>query len=189
MAEMNLREKLSLIQNELKAPKSQYNSFGKYKYRSCEDILEAVKPVCKKYRATLVIEDDICESGGRFYVKAIATLFDWDSELTIVSKAYAREEAEKKGMDASMVTGATSSYARKYCLNGLFNIDDTKDSDTEEYQVEPKQVKHPTASQVSTIKSLYTTEQIKAMLGRLNVAKLEDITLEQASEMIKRGKK
>ena len=115
-------------------------------------------------------------------------MHDWDSIEFIETCAYAREELDKKGMDASQVTGATSSYARKYCLNGLFNIDDTKDSDTEEYQGKAD-VKHPTVEQVKAIKNLYTTEQIKAMLGRLNVAKLEDITLEQASEMIKRGKK
>jgi hypothetical protein len=183
-------EKLLSIQYELKCNKSQYNSFGKYKYRNCEDILEAVKPLCKKYNCSLVISDTIELIGDRYYVKATATLYDCETKQQIVmTTAYAREEAEKKGMDGSQVTGASSSYARKYALNGLFNIDDTKDSDTEEYQTKPDATNHPTAQQVATIKKLYTTEQIKAMLGRLNVAKLEDITLEQASEMIKRGKK
>ena len=132
---MSLYERLSNIQMELKAPKNQYNSFGKYKYRSCEDILEGVKPVCNKYRVTLVIKDEISslQNNDRVYVKAIATLYDWDSDNSISNYAYAREEETKKGMDSSQVTGATSSYARKYALNGLFNIDDTKDADTDAY--------------------------------------------------------
>ena len=132
---MSLYERLSNIQMELKAPKNQYNSFGKYKYRSCEDILEGVKPVCNKYRVTLVIKDEISSlpKNDRVYVKAIATLYDWDSDNSISNYAYAREEETKKGMDSSQVTGATSSYARKYALNGLFNIDDTKDADTDAY--------------------------------------------------------
>lgn len=128
---MNIYEKLLAIQTELKAPKSQYNSFGKYNYRNCEDILEAVKPICKKYNAVLFLTDDIIYVEGRHYVKATATLIDCEkpNEIVCVS-ANAREEAEKKGMDGSQVTGASSSYARKYALNGLFDIDDTKDSDT-----------------------------------------------------------
>lgn len=124
-----LMEKLSCIQNELKAPKSQYNSFGKYNYRNCEDILEAVKPLCMKYRTTLIVSDEIQVIGTRIYVMAIATIKDWDSENATHTTAYARESETKKGMDDSQITGSTSSYARKYALNGLFNIDDTKDSD------------------------------------------------------------
>jgi len=130
---MNIYEKLSEIQHELKAPKGQYNSFGKYKYRSCEDILEAVKPICYKNKATLVISDEILNAGDRFYIKATATLYDQESTDKIVNTAYARESLEKKGMDDSQITGTASSYARKYALNGLFNIDDTKDADTDEY--------------------------------------------------------
>lgn len=127
---MNIYEKLLEIQNELKAPKSQYNSFGKYNYRNCEDILEAVKPLCKKYKAVLIITDDIENNANRYYVKATARLVDTEKEdADIKVTAYAREEESKKGMDGSQVTGAASSYARKYALNGLFNIDDTKDSD------------------------------------------------------------
>jgi hypothetical protein len=131
---MNIFEKLSAIQNELKAPKNQYNSFGKYNYRSCEDILEGVKPLCRKYRTTLIIGDTLELIGDRYYIKAIATLYDLDSDKSISNTAYARESENKTGMDASQITGATSSYARKYALNGLFNIDDTKDADTDEYQ-------------------------------------------------------
>lgn len=131
---MNIQEKLLKIQSELKAPKSQYNSFGKYKYRNAEDILEAVKPLCKSVGAFLVISDEIVNIGNRYYVKATARLCD--TQVTngkmeyIDICAYAREEEDKKGMDGSQVTGASSSYARKYALNGLFAIDDTKDSDT-----------------------------------------------------------
>jgi hypothetical protein len=119
-------EKLLNIQNELKAPKSQFNDFGKYKYRNAEDILESVKPLCFKYKATLTLSDEIVLIGERYYVKATATLTDNEKpELKIWTTAYAREEESKKGMDGSQVTGASSSYARKYALNGLFNIDST----------------------------------------------------------------
>lgn len=131
---MNIYEKLSNIQNELKAPKGQFNKFGGYKYRSCEDILEAVKPICKKYRAVLVIADKLENIGDRYYIKAMAELIDIEEEnASICNTAYAREEENKKGMDGSQITGTASSYARKYALNGLFNIDDTKDADTDEF--------------------------------------------------------
>ncbi len=128
---MNILEKLSAIQLELKAPKNQFNKFGGYKYRSCEDILEAVKPICAKNKATLIISDNIKNIGDRFYVKATAMLYDNEKiEHTVSAVAFAREEDNKKGMDGSQVTGSSSSYARKYALNGLFNIDDTKDADS-----------------------------------------------------------
>lgn len=126
---MNIYEKLMYIQQELKAPKGQYNSFGKYKYRSCEDILEAAKPVLGKYKAAVFISDCIVEIAGRFYIEATATLTDCETGESLSVSANAREEESKKGMDSSQVTGAASSYARKYALNGLFCIDDTKDSD------------------------------------------------------------
>ena len=126
---MEIYKKLSRIQCELVATKGQYNNFGKYSYRSCEDILEAVKPLLDKYDVAIVIKDDIVLVGDRFYVKATATLIDSDTGETVETSAFARESADKKGMDASQVTGATSSYARKYALNGLFAIDDNKDAD------------------------------------------------------------
>lgn len=138
---MGVNEKLLLVQIELKAPKNAYNSFGKYKYRSCEDILEAVKPVLNKYKATLTVSDDIVLIGDRYYVKARARFVDIETGDSIENVAFARESDEKKGMDSSQVTGATSSYARKYALNGLFLIDDTKDSDTDEYQNQQKNTK------------------------------------------------
>ena len=135
---MSLLQKLLNIQNELKAPKGQYNSFGKYKYRSCEDILEAVKPLCKKNNLCLTLSDDIVFMGSRYYVKATASLVDIESGENYVTTAFAREDENKKGMDGSQITGASSSYARKYALNGLFNIDDTKDADTDEYAKQGK---------------------------------------------------
>ncbi len=127
---MTLLEKLQYIQSNLKAPKNQYNSFGKYHYRSCEDIQEGVKPLLKETKTVLTVSDEIIQIGDRYYVKATAKLLDCESESFIENVAYAREEESKKGMDASQVTGAASSYARKYALNGLFCIDDNKDADS-----------------------------------------------------------
>ena len=132
---LTFNERVIALQNELKAPKSKYNSFGKYAYRSCEDILEAVKPLLARHGLRLNISDQVIYFGngdqGRFYVKATTTLTDGESWLT--SEGWAREEETKKGMDGSQITGTASSYARKYALNGLLLIDDTKDADTDEY--------------------------------------------------------
>lgn len=135
---MKISEKLLNIQQELKAPKGQKNTFGNYKYRSCEDILESVKPLLKDNKCILTISDTLENIGDRYYIKATAKLTDIESGETFENVAYAREEENKKGMDASQVTGATSSYARKYALNGLFAIDDTKDADTDEYAQQTK---------------------------------------------------
>lgn len=129
---MKLHEKLLAIQTKLKAPKGQYNSFGKYSYRSAEDILEAVKPLNAEQGVLLTITDEIKEVGGRIYVVATATVSDGTDELKV--SAFAREPENKKGMDDSQITGATSSYARKYALNGLYAIDDNKDADTDEHK-------------------------------------------------------
>lgn len=137
---MNIYEKLLNIQNELKAPKNQFNKFGNYKYRNAEDILEAVKPICLKYKALLRLFDRIVQVGDRYYVEAVALLTDIEKPTDFIENcSSAREEENKKGMDSSQVTGATSSYARKYALNGLLCIDDTKDTDTEEYQKQDKE--------------------------------------------------
>lgn len=122
-------KELLQIQSELKAPKGQFNAYGKYKYRSCEDILEAVKPILKKNNCTLLLSDSLIYVGERYYIKATATLVNAEGK-SVSTEAYAREEETKKGMDASQITGASSSYARKYALNGLLCIDDNKDSDT-----------------------------------------------------------
>lgn len=126
---MGINEKLLEIQTELKAPKSQYNAFGKYNYRNCEDILEALKPLLAKVKATVVITDEIVNIAQRFYVKATVRLINVENEEVIETSAYAREPENKKGLDESQITGSTSSYARKYALNAMFAIDDTKDSD------------------------------------------------------------
>ena len=125
-----INDRLRDVQCELKAPKGQFNKFGGYKYRSCEDILEAAKPVLKKHGLTLTLNDAIVEVGGRIYVRARAMVTD--GMTSISTDAYAREAESKKGMDSSQITGTASSYARKYALNGLFLIDDTKDADSNE---------------------------------------------------------
>ena len=125
----NLHQKLQGIQSSLKAPKGQTNKFGGYKYRSCEDILTALKPLLAEWECSLIIHDEIVEVGGRVYVKATASLADNDTEMAISATAFAREAETKKGMDDAQITGSASSYARKYALNGLFAIDDTKDAD------------------------------------------------------------
>lgn len=127
MAAKTLQQKLIEIQAELKAPKSQFNKFGGYNYRNCEDILEAVKPLCAKHEIVPLLSDEIVMIGDRFYVKATAKVTDGKEE--IATTAFARESKDKKGMDESQITGSASSYARKYALNGLFCIDDTKDAD------------------------------------------------------------
>ena len=148
---MEFIEKIVAIQSELKAPKGQYNSFGKYNYRSCEDILEGVKPLLAKHGLVLTIQDSIDLIGDRFYVKATATITDGKEELS--TSAYARESLDKKGMDASQVTGATSSYARKYALNGLLAIDDTKDADTMDNSKKPVQQTQETVYNWQTLKA------------------------------------
>ena len=137
-----MKELINIIA-ELKAPKGQYNSFGKYRYRSCEDILEAVKPLCAKNNVLLTITDDIVLIGDRFYVKATATVTNLEG-ASVSASALAREEDTKKGMDGSQVTGASSSYARKYALNGLFCIDDTKDADATNTHGKEQQIQQPT---------------------------------------------
>ena len=129
MTKDNTVKIMQSIQSELKAPKGQTNKFGGYSYRSAEDILEAVKPLLNKYNCFLTVSDDIVEVGGRVYVKATATVHESHSDSIAVTTAFAREAEVKKGMDDAQITGSASSYARKYALNGLFAIDDTKDPD------------------------------------------------------------
>ena len=126
---MSVYKKLIEVQTRLKAPKNQYNSFGKYSYRNCEDILEALKPILKEVGATIIISDEVVPVNERYYVKATVKFIDTETGEVVEASANAREEDNKKGMDSSQLTGSTSSYARKYALNGLFAIDDTKDSD------------------------------------------------------------
>ena len=192
---MNIYEKLSNIQQELKAPKNQYNSFGGYAYRSCEDILEAVKPLLKKYNCTLQLEDYLENIGERYYIRAIAKLVDTekpyveDDEICaincITNSAYAREEENKKGQDASQITGASSSYARKYALNGLFLIDDVKDSDTTNIgKQEDMSTKKASKKQLDYIDTLDI--DIVAMCEYYGIKDKSELTIEQASEIIKK---
>lgn len=156
---MGFYEAVIAVQNELKAPKNRFNSFGKYNYRSCEDILEAVKPLCKKYGLLLTISDEVICIGDRYYVQSKAALRNSDGD-SISSFGLAREDDDKKGMDGAQVTGTSSSYARKYALNGLLLIDDTKDADTDEHKKETEsrnrnlkaQVEVPTDSQKQALK-------------------------------------
>ena len=157
---MSITEKLMRIQTEIKAPKNLYNSFGKYKYRNAEGICEAVKPFLQKEKCALTLDDDIVEVGGRVYVKAIATLEDCETDEFIEVKAFARESFEKKGMDDSQITGTASSYARKYALNGLFLLDDTKDADTDEYkqQIEEKKAQEQDEKKAEEIGNMKISE-------------------------------
>lgn len=154
--------KLLQIQQELKAPKDLYNSFGKYSYRSAESILQALKPLLKTTNTTLTISDDLVSMGDRYYVKATVTLKDTETDKVIAeTTAYAREEADKKGMDGSQITGASSSYARKYALNGMFCIDDVKDSDAtntgEKTEEKPKETPKEDDRPVCPICGKHTT--------------------------------
>lgn len=168
------------IQAELKAPKNQTNSFGKYKYRSAEDIVEAVKPILSKYGTALVITDEVVQVGERIYIKATATLLDGTDDSISVS-GWAREEEVKKGMDAAQITGSASSYARKYALNGLFAIDDTKDSDsTNEHKDEVGEVKR-----MELIAKLETTNWDEIMKQKVAVKISALTTMEQYEKALR----
>lgn len=146
-----LTQRVGDIQHKLKAPKGQYNSFGKYNYRSCEDILEGVKPLLKEHNLALLIDDEIVQIGERYYVKATAKITD--GREFVSATAYAREPDTKKGMDESQITGATSSYARKYALNALLCIDDTKDADTMDNSKKPVQQTQETVYNWNSLKT------------------------------------
>ena len=214
---MTIYEKLSQVQIELKAPKNQTNAFGKYRYRNCEDILEAAKPLLNKHRLALTISDNIkvigthnpitytdtyydkdlkrentrtvVTCGERYYIEAIAMLFDFDSKETICSTALAREEETKKGMDEAQITGAASSYARKYALNGLFNIDDTKDADAQEptkgsKKVEPAEEQFDMMiqeGQKQMINGRIKKEALDKILEKYQVKSIDELNWNQAN--------
>ena len=185
----DLTKKLATIQSRLKAPKNQYNSFGKYKYRSCEDILEALKPLANEQGCTITIEDSPIMVGEWHYIQATATLSDGYNSKSV--KAYARESETKSGMDSSQITGTASSYARKYALNGLFAIDDTKDADTMDnrQKAEPKAETDPTSNELAKVKAQLkqakTADEIKNVLSLYLYSELK----EQVKELCKsRGK-
>ena len=187
---MNLYTKLSTIQKNLIAPKGQRNDFGKYNYRSCEDIVKALKPLLDENHCTCFMTNEMEEIGGRVYVKAIVTLVDLESDEKITVTAHAREEVEKKDMDGSQITGASSSYARKYALSGLFMIDNEKDSDaTNEQTKEEPTERKATPKQIEVLAKKYTGENLEKLLKANNITKLEDLNMQTASNIIGKLKK
>ena len=201
MAEtQNLTQKLLNVQRDLKAPKGQYNSFGKYKYRSAEDILEAVKPINVRNGILLTITDEPILIGEWHYIKASATVTDGVDNLTVT--AYARESETKKGQDLSQITGTASSYARKYALNGLYLIDDTKDADTDEYRNQGNKapaVKSATQAEIGNLKKEVIAfsnlmkeqgkdvkpEQVEQTLNITDYAKLNSEDVKEAINKLK----
>lgn len=196
-------KELMEIQQKLKCPKNQFNSFGKYNFRSCEDILESVKPLLAENECVLTLSDDIIAVGDRIYVKATAILTKGDQEIGVT--AYAREEETKKGMDASQITGTASSYARKYALNGLFCIDDVKDSDATNMHGKDGKGKQQTAAnsepgtitaeQMVTIHDWtesqreWALKSAQKLMNGLDVQKISDFSEAVAQTLIEKFKK
>ena len=176
-------EKLQMVQSKMKVPKNLYNSFGRYKYRNAEGILEAFKPYGNELGLVLMLQDSIEEIGGRVYVKATATLVDIDDQTSVQVVAYARESEEKKGMDSSQVTGATSSYARKYCLGGLFLLDDTKDADTDEYHQQTTQTKAQSKPQKATLTQVQALTELILKKGKTVEEMLRAVGLKDMSDL------
>ena len=174
--ENNIYSRLQAVQMELKAPKDQYNDFGKYSYRSCEDILEVVKPLCQKQGLLLSLTDEIVEMGGRNYIKSIARVIEMETGKDFFTVAFAREDETKKGMDGSQISGCASSYARKYALNGLFCIDDTKDADTLDNRSE---VQLATQKQQNELEVLCqkTGSDLKKVLAWVHCQNMKELTV------------
>lgn len=193
---MTLKEKLSELQNLLKVPKNQYNEFGKYYFRNCDDIMEATKPLCKELKCLIICTDEIEQIGNRYYVVGFANLYDLESDEAIIVKSYAREEETKKGMDASQITGASSSYARKYALNGLLQLDDTKDADSNEYsKITVKTAKKSnlaskiTPAQVQKLQILLKElgdKYKEALYKQLKINSCKELSFDKANELIKK---
>jgi hypothetical protein len=199
---LTLAQKLNKIQIELDAPKNQWNSFGKYHYRSCEDILEGLKPLLEKYDCYVQLSDEVVLIGQRYYVKATATIGHNNLEFKFKSTAYAREPENKKGMDESQISGTASSYARKYALNGLFAIDDEKDADDEKSKANPvnqaksgtsnnksNSTRKPTEPQLKRLYALtsnspYSHDDIKAKIkSKWNLESSKDLNVDQYNEL------
>ncbi len=199
----SISKKLAIIQQTLSVPKNQFNKYGNYKYRSCEDILEGLKPCLKSTNTILTIGDEIVEISGRFYVKATVILRDCESNCSVSNTAYAREEESKKGMDSSQITGSASSYARKYALNGLFCIDDVKDADTmdnseskkkEEIKTDAghKEQNQPEQERIDKIKLASLRDCMskkgvkeKTVLDRYKLSDLSQMTIAQYADAMK----
>lgn len=180
----NLVVTLSKVQSELKAPKGQFNKFGNFSYRSCEDIIEAVKPILAKYSLILNINDEVVLIGDRFYIKATAKITDGLDEVS--ATAYAREPNEQKGMNESQITGSTSSYARKYALNGLLAIDDNKDADTNEYQA---QVRKPDTNISKELEKEMNALNMNISMIASYLGKNEnEVTVEEIQQLIAKTK-
>ena len=199
MENKNVYQKLMEVQSKLKAPKSQYNSFGKYSYRSCEDILEALKPLLNEAGAIVNISDQVKLIGDRYYIEATAMFLDANTGDSIISKAIAREDESKKGQDLAQLSGATSSYARKYALNGLFAIDDNKDADS--INTHNKDIK-PNITPISglsdaQIKRLYTIgnkagfkkDVVEATVKKMFGCEPKDMTKDQYNTVCERLEK
>ena len=181
--EKNVYMKLVEVQSKLKAPKSQFNKFGNYAYRNCEDILEALKPLLNEVKAIINISDDAVLVGERYYIKATVKFIDAETGEVIEASAMAREEENKKGMDSSQLTGSTSSYARKYALNGLFAIDDTKDSDTTNtHNKEQNKASNNEIISEAQVKRLFVlakgkdTDKVKGIVDKYGFKTSKDIT-------------
>lgn len=180
---MNVYEKLATVQQELIAPKNQFNKFGNYNYRSCEDILEGLKPLLKKVKAVVKITDEVVLIGERYYIKAIATFIDPENNDSTSNTAYAREEENVKGMSSSQITGSASSYARKYALNGLFCIDDVKDADSRDNrQNEATEQNEAEKQQKEIEKSKISEVKVKSFISR---CEKEGVAVEKIAELYK----
>lgn len=195
---MNVYEKLMTVQTKLRAPKGQYNNFGKYSYRSCEDILEALKPLLAEVGAIVNVTDEIKLIGDRYYVEATASFIDTETGERMIAKASAREAETKKGMDDSQVTGSVSSYARKYALNGLFAIDDNKDADsTNTHGKEIKPNMTPTGITEAQLKRLFAIgnkagvkkDVIEGTVRKIFNCEPKDMTKEQYDNICERLEK
>lgn len=191
MENTNIYKKLNQIQIKLKAPKSQFNKFGNYKYRNCEDILEALKPLLNEFKTVISLKDEIIFIEGRFYVKATVTLIDSETGEAFSTSAFAREEETKKGQDGSQITGSSSSYARKYALNGLFAIDDTKDSDstnthgkdeTKTDEEKKQAFLNSKEGMIERLKESLSSDKLSKVLGAYNVNELWEMSTEQLKE-------
>lgn len=192
---LNVWQKMNRVQVELKAPKNQYNNFGKYKYRSCEDILEGLRPLKEKYNFLVLLSDSHEYSEGRHYIKARVQFVDCDTGEKIEAEGLAREEEVKKGMDSSQITGSASSYARKYALNGLFAIDDTKDSDATNNGIQPTtQAKKSTSTGMTNqhlnklfelgVKKGYSQEKVRQQVVKKFNKTAEEMTLAEYNQVI-----
>lgn len=201
---MSIHKKMIEVQQELKAPKNQKNDFGNYNFRSCEDIIEAVKPILARKELLLILSDKLVEVGGRNYIEAAVTVSDGDDSITVTG--FAREAKNKKGMDEMQLTGATSSYARKYALNGIFAIDDTKDADTDSFQKRKSKNNNKSTSsskneaitkdQLANLKDWLNDEEAKKLIvaylkkrGHHNLKALTELTYNQAVNLIRKVNK